>query len=147
MTAKRSAGISLEDYQNLAQFRYMLRRFLRFSEDAAQRAGITPQQHQALLAIKGFPSRERVTVGELAERLQIRHHSAVGLVDRLVAEQLASREDSGADRRCVYVRLTAHGEKILAQLTDAHRRQLRQIGSQLSRLLDVLGRGTPSAKG
>ncbi|MEO6753630.1 MAG: helix-turn-helix domain-containing protein, partial [Chthoniobacteraceae bacterium] len=78
--------LSKSQYEVLAAFRFALRRFLRFSEDAATAAGITPQQHQALLAIKGFPARDRVTVGELAERLQIRHHSAVGLIDRLVAE-------------------------------------------------------------
>src|SRR5260221_2588954 len=75
-------------YETLAAFRYALRRFIRFSEKAAEVAGITPQQHQALLAIKGFPGRDRVAVGELAERLQLHHHSTVGLIDRLVAEKL-----------------------------------------------------------
>src|SRR5580658_4553073 len=79
-------------YETLAEFRYALRQFIHFSEEAAQAAGITPQRHQALLAIKGFPGRDSVTVGELAEQLQIAHHSAVGLVDRLAAQKLIFRE-------------------------------------------------------
>src|SRR5262245_16083828 len=83
--------VSRVEYEALAALRFGLRQFLRFSEEAAHAAGITPQKHQALLAIKGFPGRSRVTVGELAERLQIRHHSAVGLVDRMEAEKLVAR--------------------------------------------------------
>src|ERR1017187_10959937 len=79
------------EYETLAAFRYALRQFMRFSEAAAREAGITAQQHQALLAVKGFPGRDRVTVGELAERLQLRHHSTVGLVDRLVAGEVVLR--------------------------------------------------------
>src|SRR6201995_5691631 len=86
-------------YEALAAFRYTLRKFIHFSETAAQAAGVTPQQHQALLAIKGFPGRDQVSVGELAERLQLRHHSVVGLIDRLVAENLVARVRSQADRR------------------------------------------------
>ena len=82
------------DYETLSAFRYALRRFVHFSEGAAKAAGITPQQHQALLAIKGFPARDKITVGELAERLQLRHHSAVGLVDRLMVEKLVTRVPS-----------------------------------------------------
>src|ERR1700761_5506251 len=89
--ATNSRRLDKSQFETLAAFRYALRRFLHFSEEAAHAAGITPQQYQALLAIKGFPSREKVTVGELAERLQLRHHSAVGLVDRLVTEKLAHR--------------------------------------------------------
>ena len=88
-------------YETLAAFRYALRRFIHFSEEAAQAAGITAQQYQALLAIKGFPARDNVTVGELAERLQLRHHSAVGLIDRLEAEKLVVRAPSAEDRRHV----------------------------------------------
>src|SRR5579859_1886698 len=80
----RMGELSKADYEALAEFRWSLRHFLGFSEAAARAAGITPQQHQALLAIKGFPGRDKVSVGELAERLQIEHHSAVGLADRLV---------------------------------------------------------------
>src|SRR5688572_26743677 len=118
--------VSDAEYETLAAFRYALRRFLRFSEEAAQEAGLTPQQHQALLAIKGFPGRDRVTISELAERLQIRHHSAVGLVSRLVAQGLVTREQDSADRRQVYVALTESGTEMLERLTAAHREELRR---------------------
>lgn len=133
--------LSKTQYENLAAFRYALRQFLRFSEDAALQAGIKPQQHQALLAIKGFPGRDAVTVGELAERLQLRHHSAVELVDRLVGLRLVTREASEVDRRQVHVRLTAQGEQILDKLSASHEEQLRRIGPELSSLLQRLGNG------
>lgn len=129
--------ISKADYETLAAFRYIVRQFLHFSEEAAQAVGITPQQHQAMLAIKGFPGRDYVTIGELAERLQIRHHSAVGLVDRLVAQDLVAREP-GSDPRSVYVRLTPHGLDVLQQLTSAHREELRRIGPDFRVLLEQL---------
>jgi DNA-binding MarR family transcriptional regulator len=125
-------------YETLAAFRYALRRFLHFSETAAQAAGITPQRHQALLAIKGFPGRNQVTVGELAERLQLRHHSAVGLIDRLVLEKLVVRTPSDEDRRQVLIQLTGHGEKTLEKLSALHHEQLKQTGPELSRLLERL---------
>lgn len=131
--------ISKPQYESLASFRFALRKFLRFSEDAAGAAGLTPQQHQALLAIKGFPGRDYVTIGELAERLQIKHHSAVGLVDRLVLEKLVQRDASAEDRRCVNIRLTARGEAVLEELSALHREQLRRIGPELSTLLQSLG--------
>lgn len=134
--------LSKTQYENLAAFRYALRQFLRFSEDAALQAGIKPQQHQALLAIKGFPGRDSVTVGELAERLQLRHHSAVEMVDRLVGLRLVTREASEVDRRQVHVRLTAQGEQILDKLSASHEEQLRRIGPELSSLLQRLGNGT-----
>jgi DNA-binding MarR family transcriptional regulator len=127
-------------YETLAEFRYALRQFIHFSEAAAQAAGITAQQHQALLAIKGFPGRDSVTVGELAERLQLRHHSAVGLIDRLVAQKLVARAPSKEDRRQVFIQLTSRGENILAKLSSAHRQQLRRMGPGLSRLLKQLAR-------
>lgn len=125
-------------YETLAAFRYALRKFTHFSEEAAQAAGITPQQHQALLAIKGFPGRDQVTVGELAERLCLRHHSVVGLIDRLELEKLVSRKTSAEDRRQVLIELTAGGENMLAKLSAMHREQLKRIGPELSRLLDRL---------
>lgn len=130
--------ISKLEYETLANLRYSLRQFLRFSEDAAHAAGITPQQHQALLAIKGFPERDRVTVGELAERLQIRHHSAVGLVDRLVANGFLKREPGKNDRRQVQLTLTARSEKMLAKLSAAHREQIRRVGPKMESLLKRL---------
>jgi DNA-binding MarR family transcriptional regulator len=135
----RHRPLSPAQYETLAAFRYALRKFLHFSESAAQAAGITPQQHQALLAIKGFPGRDRVTVGELAERLQLRHHSAVGLVDRLVWEKLVTRIRSNEDRRQVRIQLTRRGEETLESLSTLHRQQLRRIGPELGRLLEQLG--------
>ncbi len=129
------AKVSKTDYETLAAFRYALRQFLHFSEEAAGRVGLTPQQHQALLAIKGYPERDYVTIGELAERLQIRHHSAVGLVDRLEAQNLVARREAEADRRQVYVTVTPHGLALLEQLSAAHRTELQRIGPQISQLL------------
>jgi DNA-binding MarR family transcriptional regulator len=130
--------LTLHEYEILANLRYALRRFLRFSEEAALAAGLTPQQHQALLAIKGFSSPGRITVGELAERLQIRHHSAVGLVDRLVADGLAARKPGPADRRQVLLRLTARGETLLGRLSARHRDELQGAGPAIERLLQQL---------
>ncbi len=122
---------SKSHYEMLAAFRYALRQFHHFSEEAAHASGITPQQHQALLAIKGFPGRDCVTVGELAERLQLRHHSAVGLIDRLVAEKLVARAPSALDRRQVFVQLTRRGENVLERLSAAHTEQLKRMGPEL----------------
>jgi DNA-binding MarR family transcriptional regulator len=127
-----------KQYETLAAFRYALRRFLHFSEQAAETVGLTPQQHQAMLAIKGFPGSDQITVGQLAERLQLRHHSAVGLVDRMVVEKLVTREQSNEDRRMVLVRLTDAGERKLKKLSAMHRRQLKQVGPELGDLLKRL---------
>src|ERR1700727_1428449 len=102
-----------DDYTTLAEFRYLLRQFGAFSEEAARQAGLTAQQHQALLAIKGFPGREELTVGELAERLNLKHHSVVGLVDRLMGRGLIQRQHDAADRRRVLIALTAKAEALL----------------------------------
>ncbi len=131
----RPGRLSKAQYETLAAFRYALRQFLRFSEQAAKAGGLTPQQHQALLAIKGFPGRDRVTVGELAERLQLRHHSSVELVDRLASEKLVVRIPAVQDRRQVFVQLTPGGEQRLARLSSVHSRQLRRMGPELHRLL------------
>jgi DNA-binding MarR family transcriptional regulator len=135
---------SKEDFETLAEFRYALRCFLRFSENATKSAGLTLQQHQALLLIIGYPGREQVTVGELAERLQIRHHSTVGLVDRLEQQGLVERVQNHADRRQVFIRLTDKGLNVLNGLTSTHREELRQLGPQLcsmlERITDLSGR-------
>lgn len=125
-----------EDYRTLADFRYALRRFLQFSERAAAQLGVTAQQYQALLAIRGFPARARVTVGELAERMCVQHHSAVGLVDRLVERELVKRAASRGDRRHVFVELTGRGERILEELAGIHRAELRRIRADLVGIFD-----------
>jgi DNA-binding MarR family transcriptional regulator len=130
--------ITKAEYETLADLRYSLRQFLHFSEEAAHNAGVTPQQHQALLAIKGFPEGRSITIGELAERLQIRHHSAVGLVDRLVLKNFVAREHHPADRRQVFLRLTKLGEEMLEKLSTAHKEQLRRIGPHIESLFKRL---------
>lgn len=144
--ARRSAGTSYRstiqivrarDYQALASFRQALRRFLRFSEAAAAAEGLTPRQHQALLAIRGSAS-ARLAVGDLAEQLQVRHHSAVGLVDRLVALRLVVRSRAAGDRRRVMVALTEAGSRRLERLARSHRAELRGLLPRLQSLIDSL---------
>ena len=136
--ARPAAQLSKAQYEMLAAFRYQLRQFLHFSEQAARNAGLTPRQHQALLAIKGFPNRESITIGELAEQLHIAHHSAVGLVDRSVEQNLIVREQGLEDRRQVYIKLTDHGSEVLEQLSGAHRAEIRRLGPRLRLLLKGL---------
>jgi DNA-binding MarR family transcriptional regulator len=134
----KSEKLEKMQYETLAAFRYALRRFIHFSEQAAETIGLTPQQHQAMLAIKGYPGRDCVTIGELAERLQLRHHSTVGLVDRMVADKLVERESSREDRRKALIRLTVAGEGKLEKLSAMHRQQLAHVGPELSGLLERL---------
>jgi DNA-binding MarR family transcriptional regulator len=136
--SRKRKSISPKDYEKLAAFRYFLRQFLRFSEESAHRGGLTPQQHQALLAIKGFPARDYVTIGELAERLQLAHHSTVGLVDRLQKHKYIHRAINPLDHRKVHVSLTAKGERVLEKLSAEHREQLRRISPQFDSVLEEL---------
>lgn len=138
-----SAELSLADYQLLAEFRHVLARFLTFSAEAARAAGLAPRQHQALLAIKGHPRGAHVTVGDLADRLAIRHHSAVGLVDRLAESGYLVRRTDLEDRRRAVLALTPAGEKALAALTAVHREELRRIAPLLGPLLKQLGPPDP----
>lgn len=142
MAKHPTAKVTLAEYETLAEFRYSLRKFLHFSEEAAAAAGLTPQSHQALLAIKGFPSGLRMTIGDLAERLQIRHNSAVGLVDRLVQKRLVKRMQDKADRRQAWLALTKQGEAVLETLSAAHKEQLQQSGPQIETLLKRLRSGS-----
>jgi DNA-binding MarR family transcriptional regulator len=130
--------ITQAEYQALAEFRHQLRRFLRFSEQAARDAGLEPQQHQLLLVIKGLPEGRTATVGELAERLQIQHHSAVELVNRMVERDLIERSRDEVDQRRVLVTLTPYGEEVLKKLSLLHRTELRITGPALVRVLDAL---------
>ncbi len=134
--AVKQKQVTQAEYEMLAAFRYSLRQFLRFSEDAAHSVGLAPQQHQALLAIKACP--QRMIIGDLAERLQIRHHSAVGLADRLAAKNLVRRRPNPGDRRQAYLTLTRQGEELLEKLSAAHKEQLRRIGPEIQSLLERL---------
>jgi DNA-binding MarR family transcriptional regulator len=108
---------------------------MHFSEEAAREVGLTPQQHQALLAIKGSGRREAMTIGELADALQVRHHSAVGLVNRLVDQALARRVPGADDRRQVLLALAPRGLELLEELAATHRHELRRVGPELRTLL------------
>ena len=130
-----SAGFDISDYRALAEFRYQVRRFLRFSEDAARSRGVEPQQYLLLLAIKGLPEGTRARVGELAERLQLQHHSTVELVDRLEKQGMVLRKRSPSDRREVLISMTVKGEKLLRELAIEHKHQLQEEGPELLRTL------------
>jgi len=123
--------VTLEDYRSLAAFRYEVRKFLAFSEKAARTAGIEPQQHQLLLAVKGYPVAARPTVGQIAERLCVEHHTTVGLIDKLEARGLLRRERSTADRRVVLLSLTTAGARLLRALSVLHRGELARVGPSM----------------
>jgi DNA-binding MarR family transcriptional regulator len=129
------------DYRLLAELRYQIRRFLTFSEQEARAAGLEPQQHQLLLAVKGLPESERPTVSVLADRLRLRHHTVVGLIDRLVAAKLAVRKPSKADRREILVQLTARGERTLRTLALLHQAELQTAAPALLAALEATVRG------
>lgn len=132
--AKRDTARAV-DYAALAEFRYQLRKFLAFSEAAAQKAGLTPQQHQALLAIKGFSSPAPISVGDLARFLLIRHHTAVELMDRMTKLGLLSRVVDADDGRRVLVKLTRKGEQKLRTLSKIHFEELQSASPALTRIL------------
>jgi DNA-binding MarR family transcriptional regulator len=134
--AKRSRTAT--DYRSLSDFRYEIRRFLNFSEKAARDAGLEPQQHQALLTIKGLPAHRIGTIGVLSERLQIQHHSAVELADRLEAKRLIRRSRNQQDRRAVVLSLTARGERFLRDVTLPHLAELRTAGRKLLQTLGLV---------
>ncbi|MGN6572520.1 MAG: MarR family winged helix-turn-helix transcriptional regulator [Pseudolabrys sp.] len=135
MSATRPRPLTDADYERLAEFRYLLRHFMIFSEDAAEQTGLTAQQHQALLAIKGFGRDRPMTVGDVAERLGIRHHSAVGLIDRLLSKSLVKRRTGTDDRRKVLLTLTPKAVALLARLSTAHRDELKRLAPLLQTLL------------
>jgi DNA-binding MarR family transcriptional regulator len=120
------------DYEALARFRFGIRRYLRFSEQTVRSHGLTPQHYQLLLALKGFPGREWATMGELADRLQLRHHSVGELVNRAQSQGLVHRSPHPGDARAVQVQLTPHGHRALARLSALHRDELRRIGTALT---------------
>ena len=123
--------LTLSDYQALAEFRYQIRRFLHFSEQVVKRAGLERGQYQLMLAIKGMPPGVRPRIRELATRMQIRHHSAVELVNRLEAGGFVHRTRAHDDRREVLLALTSKGEKVLGELALHHHDELRSAGPEL----------------
>ena len=123
--------LTSSDYQALAEFRFQIRKFLHFSEQAVQQAGLERGQYQLMLAIKGMPAGVRPRVAELAGRMQIQHHSAVELGNRLEAGGFVRRERAQQDRREVLLALTAKGERVLAELALHHHEQLRSAGPAL----------------
>lgn len=125
-------------FQQLAEFRYRIRRFLHFSEEAARMNGIEPQQHQLMLAIKGLPQGMRPTITALSERLCLRHHSTVELVNRLVERGAALRKHSERDRREVLIELTAYGEELLQKLSVLHWEELQTSHPALSNALHAI---------
>lgn len=138
--AERRYHLETRDYAQLADFRHALRKFLRFSEMSAARAGLTSQHYQAMLVLRGCPDDKRVTINDLAQQLLIKHNSAVELVDRLAREGLVVRKPSSADRRKVELRLTARGRQVLAKLAAMHRTELERIGPVLKRFFGDLSR-------
>lgn len=125
------------EIRNLAWFRYNLRKFLRFSEKAARQCGVTPQQHQLMLGVAGYTGRGTATVSELAEFLQERHNSVVGLVERAAQRGLVRKEHDLNDRRFVLVSLTGQGEHILAQLTELHKEEVKAAREALMKVPKV----------
>src|SRR5436853_7222409 len=128
-----------DDYEALADFRYLLRKFLSFSKDFLRAtAGLNPEQYEALLAIKAFAAPVGLTISELSERLQVKHHSAVNIVDRLAETKLITREAGETDRRRRHVQLTAKGEKLIEELAAVHRKEIRMRSAELIKVLERL---------
>jgi DNA-binding MarR family transcriptional regulator len=133
-----SRRLADKDYAALAQIRYEIRRFLNFSERLAREAGIEPQQHQLLLALRGLPEGVRPTIGALSQRLMVQHHSAVELVSRSVKAGLVQRIRSKEDRREVTLRMTPKGLHLIAALSVAHRAELRSAAPSLLQALGAI---------
>lgn len=130
------SGLTQDDYTALAEFRYLIRSFLEFSENAARGAGLTPRQHQAILVIKGYRRGEPISVGDLAARLRIRHNTAVELAGRLFECGMVDRLQDDTDQRRVLLQLTERAEHLLEQLSSAHRDELSRIKPMLERVLE-----------
>jgi DNA-binding MarR family transcriptional regulator len=134
-----SALLTLQDYHRLASLRYVLRKFLRFSKELLRsEAKLTPEQYEALLAIRAFSTNQGMTVGQLSERVQVKHHTAVSLTDKLAARKLLTKRKGDGDRRYVYVKLTTRGTKLVAALAAAHRREIRTRAAEMIKSLTEL---------
>ena len=134
--------MSAAEFRALAEFRYQIRLFLNGSEEAARSADLEPQQYLLMLALRGLPAGHEPSIREMAERLQLRHHSVVELVDRLERRQLLRRERSRTDRRQVLLHLTPRGEKILTRLAKQRISELRTAAPALVRSLTAVIRST-----
>ena len=133
--------LTADDYEALANFRYLLRKFLRFSKDFLKANGdLSPEQYEALLAIRAFTSIGGLTISHLSERLQVKHHSAVNIVDRLAERRLITREAVKADRRRRHVQLTAKGEELIDELAVVHRKEIRGRSAEMIKVLERLMR-------
>ncbi len=139
--------LTLSDYRALAEFRYQIRRFLRFSEHAARHSGLEPRQHQLLLALKGLPEESEPTIGELARRLHVEHHSAVEMIDRLEKRRLVTRVRDDRDRRRVLIQLSGRGNSLLSTLSLLHREELRAAAPELVDALKALMSGRRAGPG
>jgi len=134
-----SQTLTHDDYDALACFRYGMRKFLSFSKQTlAEEAGLTPEQYEALLAVKAFSPANGVTISDLSERMQVKHHTAVGVVDKLEALLLLERQPGVRDRRQVFLKLTAEGDRVLAKVAALHREDLRARSSELIEALERL---------
>jgi len=130
--------LTAADYRALAEFRYQIRQFLHFSEKAGRSAGLNPQHHQLLLALKGIPKGLQPSINEIARRLHLRHHSVVELTNRLTARGLIRKRPDSSDRRRVLLEITARGEAVLRKLSLLHRAQLEFLGRDLIKALQKL---------
>jgi len=130
-----------DDYEALAEFRYLLRKFFRFSKDHLRAtAGLNSEQYEALLAIKSFDAPLGLTISQLSERLQIKHHSTVNIVDRLAGRKLVIRAAAATDRRQRHVQLTSKGEKLIEELAIVHRKEIRERSKEMIKALERLGK-------
>ena len=131
--------LSSDDYYSMASFRHLVRKFLRFSKELVKAKGnLNSEQYEALLAIKAFTSSKRLTIGDLSERLQVKHHSTVNIVDRLVARKLVRRNTSPHDRRARHLDLTAAGRSVVERLAAAHRKEIRRRSAEMIAVLERL---------
>ena len=130
MTARSALPLEKRDFEILADFRYQIRRFVRFSEEVTRQNGVTPLQYLLLLHVRGFPGRDWASVGELAERLQAQHHGVVALISRCEKLGFVERRQSSEDRRRIEIHLMKNGEKVLNKLARLHRAELLSLQGQ-----------------
>jgi DNA-binding MarR family transcriptional regulator len=124
------------DFETLAAFRYQIRRFLRFSKDLLSSEDLTPDQYQALLAIRASTPKRKLSIRDLAEQLQVRHHSTVGIVDQLVSREAVVRQVAPEDRRKILLTLTPKGEELVQRLAPPHHEELSRLCPEIIRTLE-----------